>query len=116
MLRRTPLKKSSKPLRRSRIKPMSKKRQRESKAYSLLRAAFLENKPKCEACFHVTGYGMFTAKGRDMLANRSCDVHHIRGRTGGNYLNTDTWLAVCRKCHNWIHNHPQDARMIGLLS
>lgn len=110
MLRKTPLKRSGK------LRPMSKKRQRESRTYSLLRAAFLEAKPKCEACAPITGYACVAGNGSNLMANRSRDVHHVKGRLGGNLNNPDTWLAVCRTCHNWIHNHPRDARALGLLA
>lgn len=36
------------------------------------------------------------------------DIHHMKGR-GKYYMDTSTWLAVCRNCHNWIENNPQDA-------
>jgi hypothetical protein len=46
---------------------------------------------------------------------RSEDVHHKAGRTGTNYLDEETWLATCRRCHDWIHEHPNKAREKGLL-
>ncbi len=106
--RKTPLKKSGKPLRRSRLKPMSKKRQRESKAYSLLRAAYLKANPSCQRI--LIRYGNWAT-----CPNHSVDIHHVAGRLGGNYLNTETWMAVCRSCHDWIHANPKQAREQGLL-
>lgn len=44
----------------------------------------------------------------------SQDVHHKAGR-GKNYLLEDTWLAVCRACHEEIHRHPAWARKEGWL-
>ncbi len=93
LLRRSPLKRTG------RLRPMSKKRQREARAYSLLRAAYLKAHPTCEVCSKATPK----------------DIHHVCGRLGGNYLNPDTWLAVCRSCHDWIHTHPSKARQLGLL-
>lgn len=87
MIRRTPLRK------------MSAKRQRESRIYAVKRKAFLEATPMCQLC---------------TLAE-SQDVHHLEGRLGGNYLNEATWLPVCRHCHDWIHTHPIQAREQGLL-
>lgn len=44
------------------------------------------------------------------------DIHHRKGRVGGWLNATETWLAVCREAHNWIHNHPKEARQLGLLA
>lgn len=84
--------------RKTPLRPMSKKRQKESREYSKKRLWFLTEFPLCEACM--------TAK--------STDVHHIAGR-GINYLNEDTWLATCRKCHDKIHREPIWAREKGYL-
>lgn len=89
------------------LRPMSKRRQREAKEYSNLRKEFLEKRPICEAHHIVTGEAKVFAA--------STDVHHMKGRYGGNYLNRDSWLAVCRQCHTFIHEHPKWAREKGLL-
>ena len=101
MTRKTPLRRSG------RLRPMSKKRQRQARAYSLLRAAFLKAHPWC-AVWDATGGYHGTA--------RATEIHHKAGRTGGNYLNTDTWAAVSRDGHRWIHAHPSKARELGLLA
>ncbi len=44
----------------------------------------------------------------------STDVHHVKGR-GKFYLDESTWMAVSRESHRWIHNHPKEARELGLL-
>lgn len=93
-IRRSPLKRTG------RLRPMSAKRRRQAKAYSLLRAAYLESHPKCEL----------------QCGRAAKDIHHTRGRLGGNLLNTDTWMGVCRTCHDWIHQHPKEARSRGLLA
>ena len=85
-------------LRKTRLKPMSAKRNKDSKAYSLLRDAYLRLNPICEIC----------------IVDESSEIHHREGR-GRNYLNTDTWLAVCRRCHKWIHTNPSLARKQGYL-
>jgi hypothetical protein len=43
----------------------------------------------------------------------SVDVHHMEGR-GGNFLKVETWLPVCRACHDWIHTHGRAAEAFGL--
>jgi hypothetical protein len=44
---------------------------------------------------------------------KSTDVHHMAGR-GSNHNKMDTWLAVCRNCHRWIEENPDDAKHLGL--
>lgn len=89
-------------LRRTPLRRQSKKRADESKIYSERRKVFLEAHPECEctwsACFA-----------------KSVDVHHKRLRTGQNFLNEKTWMALCRAHHNYIHNNAKHARMLELL-
>lgn len=40
------------------------------------------------------------------------DIHHKKGR-GKYYLVVNTWMAVCRTCHNWIETHPIEATDLG---
>ena len=97
---------------------MSKRRQRESKEYSKLRKEFLAQRPICEAhMFVFPADGHYTTDFEHMIyTESSTDVHHTAGRHKGNYLNRDTWLAVCRDCHDWIHKNPKQAEEMGLLS
>lgn len=80
---------------------MSEKRRRESRVYTKLRKQFLEENPICELeyCFKP-----------------SVDLHHRHGRTGTNYLDTETWSALCRDHHDNVHAHPNEARKAGLLA
>lgn len=80
---------------------MSPKRKRESVRYGILRLAFLLKHPRCQ----VPGCN-----------KASVDPHHKFGRIGSRFLDTSTWLAVCRDCHDAIHQHPQAARAKGLLA
>jgi hypothetical protein len=82
------------------ISPVSIKRRGEMDKYSKLREAFLVVKPFCEAKIsHCTGI--------------STDVHHKSGRIGENYLKVGTWLAVCRNCHKFIEENPEEAKELG---
>lgn len=83
------------------ISPVSKKRQVEMDEYSKKRKAFLALKPQCEAYLVGT------------CTRTSTDVHHKAGRVGDNYLKISTWLAVCRNCHTWIENNPEEAKELG---
>lgn len=86
-------------MKRTRLRPMSDRRKRELKEYTAKRAAFLAQRPTCEKC------------GR----RQSCDVHQKAGRSGGNYLRVETWAALCRRCHDCIHQKPGEARRTGWL-
>lgn len=83
-----------KPKAKKRLSPMSPKRKKESVEYSKLRKEFLESNPQCQ----VRG-----------CSRRSRDVHHKEKR-GANYLKVDTWMAVCRQCHDKIELNKSWAR------
>ena len=82
------------------IAPVSEKRQVAMDEYSKKRLAFLAVHMNCQAklvgCTRV-----------------ATDIHHKAGRTGDNYLNMNTWLAVCRSCHSWIEINPDAAKELG---
>ena len=83
------------------ISPVSKKKRVEIDKYTLLRDAFITAKPRCEAkLVGCTGI--------------STDVHHKAGRVGENYLKVGTWLSVCRNCHRWIEDNPEEAKELNL--
>ena len=84
-------------MKRSPLRRVSKKRQRELREYRELTSSFLTDKV-CEKC------------GR----KRKLDVHHKAGR-GRFYLDVDTWMAVCRECHDYIHKWPKESREKGWL-
>lgn len=83
------------------IPPVSKKRKKERSTYSVIREAFLVVKPHCEA--KLVGCTL-----------KSTDIHHKAGRVGENYLKITTWLAVCRSCHKWIEENPNEAKELNL--
>ena len=92
MKRSGPIKRKT-PMRR-----VSKKRQKENKEYSVLRKGFLKKLPICEVC----------------MTAAATDVHHMDKR-GKNLNEVGTWLAVCRPCHDKIHSNPSWAREKGYL-
>jgi hypothetical protein len=83
------------------ISPVSEKRRVEMDEYSKKRLAFLSLHQRCQA--YLVG-----------CTGTSTDVHHKAGRVGDNYLNMNTWLAVCRDCHTYIETHPEEAKELGL--
>jgi AMMECR1 domain-containing protein len=82
------------------ISPVSKKRQVEMDEYSKKRLAFL--------ALHVTCQAKLVG-----CTGSSSDVHHSKGRIGDNYLNMSTWVALCRSCHSYIEQHPEEAKELG---
>lgn len=122
-------------LKRTPLKKQSKKRAKESRIYSAKRKAFLEAHPFCQwwlqenrfseqevitANNESGGNCVFTFEGpmsitRGWNVPRSIDVHHKAKRTGRNYLDDSTWMAVSRAGHEWIHSHGKEARAKGYL-
>lgn len=49
--------------------------------------------------------------------NNSYDVHEKLTRArGGDILDPDNVLALCRTHHTWVHDHPKEATELGLLT
>lgn len=112
--RRKPLARGSKPLRRTRLRPVSKRRAAEGRTYSAKRRAFLAAHQTCQALpiILMAGHQVYM---KAWSSTAATDVHHKAGRRGDAYLDETTWLAVCRTCHDWIHAHPAEARKLGLI-
>lgn len=93
-MKRTPLK------RKTPLRSMSKKRQKESKIYSAKRKAFLDAHPICQIC----------------ESRPASEVHHRHGRYGSAYLDESTWLALCgpHGCHEWLGRNRALAKEMGL--
>ena len=117
-MRRTPLKRSGEPLKRSPLKrstkpinPVSKKRRREQVLRREFVRTLLEERPRCEA-----GPIIRQASRTHGCSGLPCDIHEPLTRArGGSILDPNNALAVCRPCHDWIHEHPGLALEIGLL-
>jgi len=106
--------KRNKPLRRTRLNPVSKKRKADMATYAKLRKTFLAAHPVCQVWlkehgFAEVGNGLYKKMGVEIpaawLLNRgaqaSTEVHH-KERRGKNYLRTETWLAVSSANHKRI--------------
>ena len=85
------------------IPKVSDKRKIEDLKYKVLRIEFL-GKPENRIC-PITGW-------------ETTDVHHKwSGKDRAKYfLDTNTWLAVSRDGHNWIHDNSKEARELGFLN
>jgi len=83
---------------------VSSKKKKKDVEYLKLRERFLTQNPICQVS--VAG-----------CMNGSTDVHHTYAGSNRDafYLVQSTWKAACRNCHDWIHAHPADARILGWL-
>jgi hypothetical protein len=83
---------------------VSSKKKKKDVEYLKLRERFLTQNPICQVS--VAG-----------CMNGSTDVHHTYAGSNRDafYLVQSTWKAACRNCHDWIHAHPGDARILGFL-
>jgi len=71
--------------------------------YSPKRKAFLELKPFCEARLKN-------------CQGRATEIHHKAFKHSRElYLNENYWMAVCRSCHNKIHDMGKEAYEKGFL-
>lgn len=106
MKRVGPLKRVT-PLRsRSRLRPVSKKRQRENRVRSVVRAEVLERDGNCQA--------------RDLIPRVACggplDVHELvrRSQWRAGILDPSNCLVLCRWHHSYVTEHPELAHELGL--
>lgn len=91
--------------RKTRIKPQSTK----AKAKAVLRSAFvkalLTKLPECQARIVEAACTFFAT-----------DVHEKMTRaSGGDILDEDNCICVCRRCHDFIHDNRKRAEAMGLL-
>lgn len=98
--RRTALPRSSGLFRSTPIPATSTKRRQQQRTYRVLRAEFLDARPTCE---NPLG-----------CPNGAVEVHHMRGRVGGDFLDVSRWLALCSKCHRYATENPATAIAVGL--
>lgn len=89
-----------------RIPQISQKRLDENAAYRVERDKFMSDPANkwCPVMLYLSNEKV-----------RTKDLHHMNGRTGKRLLDSDYWLAVSREGHNWIHEHPAEARKKGWL-
>lgn len=96
-------------MKRTRLKPISEKRSAELKEYRKLRKDFLAVNRMCEAGV------ILGAAGIDCGCRKwATEIHHTAKRRK-NLNNVETWLPICRPCHNWIEEHKSKARELHLL-
>lgn len=99
MLRRkTPLKaKTGFKKSRKKLNWYSGRKRDEMMLYKTARELYLNENPNCEVC-----------------GNFASDIHH-KAKRGKNLCNMETFMSVCRMCHNRIHDNPAWARQNNYL-
>lgn len=95
--RKIPMKRS-KPLKRTPLNRVSPSKVPVYRQYTKLAKEFKLANPTCQCC----------------KSRQTKDVHHMKGR-GKYLLDSETFLAVCRLCHDAIHANPRWARENGWL-
>jgi hypothetical protein len=83
------------------LKKVSSKQKEINKEYSVNRRNFLEENPYCQA--KLPGCTIYAT-----------DIHHKEGR-GNNTNEVNTFMGLCRACHEYIHSNPIQARELGYL-
>jgi len=87
-------------MKRTPLRRVSKKRQSLMRQRRTFVQSLLEEQPPCVVC-------------KDRFA---VDVHEPLTRArGGSIVDPDNAVVVCRGCHDWIHDHPEEATLKGLL-
>ena len=86
------------------IPRVSAKRKKKDAEYLKLRERYLTDNSLCKV--KVQG-----------CSSNATDVHHTYAGSNRDafYLVQSTWIPVCRNCHNWIHEHPEEARIMKYL-
>lgn len=110
-MRRSPIKRSSTPMRRTRMKRVSVKGAARRAVRSDLVARILDARPLCEL-----GDALEQAIEGHRCERFSVHVHepHSRGR-GGSALDAENTAATCAACHAIVHENPAIAEALGLL-
>ena len=92
------------------IRSVSKLQARRLRLYAVIRKTYLLEHPLCEACPIIRPYA-----GVSKNTAWATDIHHTRGKLGELLFATQYFKAVCSTCHRYIHDHPHQARELGLL-
>ncbi len=113
-------------MKRTPLKQQSAKRRKISVERSKMVRQELQARPYCEAGpiifkheVDTLGIALVRARGRDYMGqctNRSVDIHEPLQRShGGSIVDPENTISLCRRCHDWIHNHPKESIELGLL-
>lgn len=82
-----------------RIKSVSTKKLSELAEYRKVRDAYLKANKICE---------------HPDCKSPSEDLHHAKGRVGALLTDVRYFKALCRKCHRWVEENPDQAKALGM--
>jgi hypothetical protein len=85
------------------IAKKSKKRQTEEREYKMIVAEKFLESGECE--LKVPGVCTRKAQG----------LHHLKKRTGKNYLDKEFLKRACNACNRFCETHPTEAKQMGLV-
>ena len=104
-MNRTPIKRGSPPRRYARLRPVSRKRRRLERARRQCRdAVFNRADGNCE--LRIPG----------VCVGQGGQVHEPLSRARGGSITDDRNAKLsCYACHDWVHEHPEQAEKLGLL-
>ncbi len=119
-MKRTPLNRRTPLKRRTRLKPISVKRSRLGKKRRNLVVEQLALRPWCEAgpviCDGIASGPYAVARVDHECGGYAVDLHEPLTRArGGSIVDEANTIAICRPCHDWVHDHPAAALALGLL-
>ena len=124
-MRRSPLRRGGPLRRRTPLRQFSPKRAKRQRLRREMVQRELAKRELCEAGPVIyqhrrTTHGETNADRLNAHAYRcgglSVDLHEPLTRArGGSILDPANTIAVCRSCHDWIHDHPKAATDLGLL-
>ena len=111
LCRRTPLHRGGWLARRTPLRSVSAKRAKVQQQRRTMVREELARRELCEAGAMIRFGGY-----RSLCAGLAVDLHEPLTRArGGSILDPANTVAVCRACHDWIHDFPAAATSIGLL-
>jgi hypothetical protein len=82
-----------------RIKSVSDKKLVELREYRIVRDKYLADHKVCQ---------------HPDCKNLSEDLHHAKGRVGNLLTDVRYFKALCRRCHRWVEENPEQAKALGL--
>lgn len=105
MHRNAPLRRSQKPLQRTRLKPKSRKRAKHEREIAPDVKQFKLDHGVCWLC---------------RSRYKRPDLHHCAGKEHPECDNRANWIALCRECHGRIHDNKwtakdRDNKTVGVL-
>lgn len=94
-------------MKRTRLRKVSKKKASEQAIYRKLKNDALAPGPLCEFP-SLNGYD-------SGCVNRATQIHHAKGRQGELLNDQRYWWMLCMEHHRYVHDHPNQARKMGLI-